>query len=54
VPEIRHLLACTVLLVIPVIDTVLAWSNWRRHHQLRALVSSYRHHGDPIPPHLRL
>jgi hypothetical protein len=43
VPEIRYLLAR--LLLRPPISTTatIAWSMWRRRHQLSATISHYKH-----------
>jgi hypothetical protein len=36
VPEVRHLLYSLLWLVKPAVERVLAWSRWRRAHQLAA------------------
>lgn len=47
VPEIRYLLAR--LLLRPPISTsfVLAWSLWRREHQLNAAIAHYKRRPNP-------
>jgi SRSO17 transposase len=45
VPELRRLVWHLVWARAPVYDAILAWSRWRRRHQLRAQRCQYRHHG---------
>lgn len=47
VPEIRYLMA--QLLLRPPISTsfIMAWSLWRRRHQLSATIAHYKRHPNP-------
>jgi hypothetical protein len=44
VPEIRYLLAKLMFTQPIAVTFVLAWSIWRRRHQLRAATAHYRRH----------
>jgi hypothetical protein len=43
VNEFRHLFDALLLAAKHTIDTLLAWSTWRRRHQPRARDCHYRH-----------
>jgi SRSO17 transposase len=42
IPEIRHLLQAVTLLYTAALEHVMAWSQWRRIHQARAMVAHIR------------
>jgi hypothetical protein len=47
VPEIRYLMA-RLLLRPPISATsIIAWSLWRRHHQLNAAIAHYKRRSNP-------
>ena len=43
VPEIRYLLARLVILAPTQKPFIIAWSLWRRRHQVAATLSHYKH-----------
>ena len=45
VPEIRHVLARLLSQAVPDLHFILAWSQWRRHHQAEAAKAHYRSRG---------
>jgi hypothetical protein len=44
VPEVRKLLLKVVWSLLPGVEHVFAWSEWRRAHQHRASRSHYKKH----------
>ncbi len=44
VNEFRRLFDALLLAAKPSLDSLLAWSTWRRRHQARARDCHYRHH----------
>jgi hypothetical protein len=54
VPEVRRLLTRLVWAEAPYAERVLAWSNWRRRHQLRAKRCHYRTRLARLKQQLRL
>jgi hypothetical protein len=44
VPEIRYLLARLMLRPPITATAIMAWSIWRRQHQLKAAMAHYKHH----------
>ncbi len=49
VPEVRHLLTRLPWHGKHSLQHVLAWSNWRRAHQLLAIFYHYRKRESPLP-----
>ncbi|CCH79830.1 hypothetical protein BN12_60036 [Nostocoides japonicum T1-X7] len=43
--ELRRLFTALLLRAVPTLESVLAWSRWRRRHQARARQSHYRRRG---------